>query len=514
MSAEQTALYGGIIAVVVTGFLIMLTCLICKFCLNSNTSQRLAGLIAKASKANDGGPKTYNKNIVSQESDLMLRMQRGDYVGYDAVERGITITQLPVSVSKEGLQYSQQNNSLSRSDSSEDNLDMTVLKSSYPVVPKARSKSHSDRPNGYTFHTSYTIYEESSDISGNESGAWSACSQHSSELQPEMRDSQVSSESTSSRSESCKSLDDSLALLHLCSSDAELGQVEYSLQYHRDEKQLVLHIIQARELDIDFGVNSSLPDTFIKTFASDCNDHDPKKQTKICKTTANPVFNERFIFCVEDSELATASITLQVFTRDHYARQKLVGEICAELHPLLITDAYRTWSNILDYDHQPASSCADVKVSLMLDTSLDTVNIRLLELRSLKLQTSPLYKSKVLYMNITLVSHEEEAIKRKTKTFPVKNGTSQLQLPDQSLVFHSSCQGLQTSKLLIELCEELPDKSQHTIGYTILGSGTSDTECGHWLLMNNPNIEQPVTMWHCIHLIPVQAKPGPPFTLR
>ena len=59
---------------------------------------------------------------------------------------------------------------------------------------------------------------------------------------------------------------------------------------------------------------------------------------------------------MDDCNLSSASIVLQVFTRDHYARQKLVGEVCADLSPLLITDIYRTWSSILDYDHQVSLS--------------------------------------------------------------------------------------------------------------------------------------------------------------
>ena len=73
---------------------------------------------------------------------------------------------------------------------------------------------------------------------------------------------------------------------------------------------------------------------------------------QICKGTSNPVFKETFLFRINNNELHAASITLQVFTRDHYARQKLVGEICVELSPMLYSDSYRTWSNVIDYDHQ------------------------------------------------------------------------------------------------------------------------------------------------------------------
>ena len=49
-------------------------------------------------------------------------------------------------------------------------------------------------------------------------------------------------------------------------------------------------------------------------------------------------------------------ITLQVLSRDHYARQRLIGEIDVPLSQLKNVDVYRTWSNILDYDHQVLNS--------------------------------------------------------------------------------------------------------------------------------------------------------------
>lgn len=58
------------------------------------------------------------------------------------------------------------------------------------------------------------------------------------------------------------------------------------------------------------------------------------------------------MFRVHYNELSTAFVTMQVFSRDQYARQKLVGEINVVLDILAVTRNYRTWSNVLDYDHQ------------------------------------------------------------------------------------------------------------------------------------------------------------------
>lgn len=113
----------------------------------------------------------------------MLKTQQGDYVGYDALEKDITISKLPLSVSKEGLSYKEEatNENEPRKETTadtEDNLDLSMLKSTSHVVNhRHRNNIH----NGHTFHNSYTIYEEGSDVSGNESGARSVKSCPSSE---------------------------------------------------------------------------------------------------------------------------------------------------------------------------------------------------------------------------------------------------------------------------------------------------------------------------------------------
>lgn len=122
----------------------------------------------------------------------MLKMQQGGYVGYDTLERDINIAKLPDFISKSGrLAHHLQDNepvcydsvsslearSFTGSDkdtSCDELLDMSSLKevvkrngvSSSKTTPK--SPKHRSRHASHSFHNSYTIYEETSDLSGNE----------------------------------------------------------------------------------------------------------------------------------------------------------------------------------------------------------------------------------------------------------------------------------------------------------------------------------------------------------
>ena len=106
------------------------------------------------------------------------------------------------------------------------------------------------------------------------------------------------------RSASSGSLESAAQLLEQREGSRGLGQIEYSLQYHRyilslavcwmhgiiaewftpnrDSEQLVLHIIQARDLVLPSSpMNGDRLDCFIKAYSSNCNEQQPKKQTKV-----------------------------------------------------------------------------------------------------------------------------------------------------------------------------------------------------------------------------------------
>lgn len=116
-------------------------------------------------------------------------MQQKDYIGYDSVERNVTIARLPVSVSKDGLSYTEETPGIAKDEdaATTDNLDLTMLKSAHSTNHKARTMCHGSSRHSSTFHNSYTIYEETSDFSGNESSAQiSTCSKPSSDSRDEL----------------------------------------------------------------------------------------------------------------------------------------------------------------------------------------------------------------------------------------------------------------------------------------------------------------------------------------
>ncbi|KAF6030310.1 Syt12 [Bugula neritina] len=552
--SEKAVLYGTVVGLGLLGVTLFAACIVCKICISSKKARHWSGLdkvISRRENSQHEDDPCDNKKHLSKESDLMLKMQKGEYVGYDTLERDISIPklpdfsyyptigdQLPVvspqkaerkeeatpsssdsigSHSERILTTSTESKSLEVThDTPESTVDMNDLKSSVcnrhgqktPINGYHRERSHS-------FHNSYTIYEESSDQSGTDSlpRSLTQIDNHSdSETRSHSSVDESASETSGSSSSTLLSqeLASSQELLSQHLSGSSLGQVEYSLQYHRELGQLVLTILQAQHLDLPVDGSGKLPDTYIKAFSSSCHDLDPKKQTKVCKATANPTFKENFIFRITEKDFLSAFITLQIFSRNHYARQTLVGEIVVRLHPLCDADTYRTWSNILDYDHQPSRSCGEINVSLQYCALSEELSVHLTELKSLKLEYSPVYPKKALFLTVTHFSElNQPKLKKRTCSHLAAVGSKFLSLEGKSLQFTQiPLSVIKGSQLLIELCEEYPDKSHGTLGYAILGAGTTDTEYAHWLMLvtKATNTDQSsISMWHDLHIIPRKA---------
>lgn len=134
------------------------------------------------------------QKLVSDESQFMLKMHQGNYVGYDALENDIHVTKLPLMLNS--MERNTKSAALDLSASSpvtlanlestfpngkdytlaQDSIDITALKegpNTEDTVQLRNKPQAISRPRKpiHSFHNSFTIYEERSDeLSGAESG--------------------------------------------------------------------------------------------------------------------------------------------------------------------------------------------------------------------------------------------------------------------------------------------------------------------------------------------------------
>ena len=68
------------------------------------------------------------------------------------------------------------------------------------------------------------------------------------------------------------------------------------------------------------------------------------------KASCDPVYKERFLFCVEPHLVTTRTLQLQVFAVDKYARQKVIGEAEVRVSDLDLNMPIKVWFNLRDID--------------------------------------------------------------------------------------------------------------------------------------------------------------------
>ncbi|KAI0208750.1 hypothetical protein LSAT2_006546 [Lamellibrachia satsuma] len=181
------------------------------------------------------------------------------------------------------------------------------------------------------------------------------------------------------RAMSCDSMASDSSILDVEPEAPKIGQLEFGLEYDREVSELVVSVIQARDLEAS-EVTGSL-DSYVKVSLTP--HRDGKVQTKVQRDTTNPVYHERFLFGVEPDELPVKTLLLQVYSSDKYARHKLLGETDLKLGDIEIRHPLRIWMNLRDMDERP-SDYGNIMFSLSYLPTAERLTAVLVKVRNVK----------------------------------------------------------------------------------------------------------------------------------
>lgn len=266
----------------------------------------------------------------------------------------------------------------------------------------------------------------------------------------------------------------------------EAPQLEYGLEYDRDSSLLIVSVIQARNLEDDLPSMSS--DTFVKISCSgSC---DPKKQTKACRGLANPRFAERHLFSLHQNDLTKSSVTLEVLTRDKYARQRLLGHVTTDLSTLELGVPVKIWSYLQDIDQEPPPSFAEVLLSLTYRPHVETVTIVAARIDNVRWMTSSKCMTGDIFLAISLV----DGSARETKKTRVKRCSTQAVF-NEAAVFKMPTSSIPTAHVDIEAKQLHADGSYSLLGACRLSARATDSELAHWNGAMGGGRKLP-PMWH------------------
>ncbi|XP_014775501.1 synaptotagmin-12 [Octopus bimaculoides] len=286
------------------------------------------------------------------------------------------------------------------------------------------------------------------------------------------------------RAESCESVASDCSVFDMQPDMPKIGQLEFAIEYDREVAELVLSIIQAKDLEPNQFTGSL--DTYIRVMM--LGDRTTKFSTKVQKNTTDPVYKERFLFNVESTHLESKIIQFQVFSVDKYARHKVIGESEIKMGDIDLRVPIKMWLNLRDLDERHAEF-GDILFSLSYLPTAERLTIVIVKARNLKWMTSkdigdPFVKVYLL-QNGKKINKKRTTVKR-SETNPIFN---------EAMIFSVPASALSTVQLRITVAEVMSDNRTPSLGHVIVGNSTSGTELSHWNQMMT-SLRKPVAMWH------------------
>ncbi|XP_074640092.1 synaptotagmin-12-like [Tubulanus polymorphus] len=285
------------------------------------------------------------------------------------------------------------------------------------------------------------------------------------------------------RAVSCDSLASDTSVMELQPDISPIGQLEIGLEYDREVSELVVSIIQAK--DLQQNEYTGPIDSYVRVILQP---NETKGHTKIQKKTSNPLYKERFLFNVDSLELDRKTVAFQVFSCDKYARHKVIGETEIRMCDLDLYQPIRIWMSLRDIDEKPAE-LGELMFSLSYLPTAERLTVVVVKGRNFKwTEMKRCGDSMVkvfLLQNGRKISKKRTSLKR-DEANPVFN---------EAMIFSVPPNALQTVQLRFTIAEQIPDGRTPSVGHVIVGASTAGTELSHWNQMMT-SLRKPVSMWH------------------
>ncbi|BFZ09570.1 hypothetical protein BsWGS_12609 [Bradybaena similaris] len=286
------------------------------------------------------------------------------------------------------------------------------------------------------------------------------------------------------RAESCDSVASDSSVLDMQPDMPKIGQIEFALEYDREASELIVCVLQCRDLTPNPYTGSL--DTFVKGMLLPGDGQ--TFQTKTIKNTTDPVFKERFLFAVDVEHLQGKSLQLQVFAVDKYARQKVIGEADVRVGDIDLNMPIKMWFNLRDIDEKPTEH-GDILFSLSYLPTAERLTIVIVKARSLRWRHGK--DSGDPFVKVYLLQNGKKISKKKTS---VKKGEKN-PIFNEAMIFSVPATALPTVQLRITVAEFQSENKTPSLGHVIVGANTSGTESTHWNQMMT-SLRKPVAMWH------------------
>ncbi|XP_008279956.1 synaptotagmin VIII isoform X1 [Stegastes partitus] len=271
------------------------------------------------------------------------------------------------------------------------------------------------------------------------------------------------------------------------STKKQRGKLLYSLDYNAALSELTVGIKQASSLKaMDIGGSS---DPYVKVYI--CPDKSKTYETKVFRSTLNPVYNEQFTFQLSKSTLLKSVVVMKVFDFNRFSKHEIIGELRLQLCNVDWNHVIEEWQDLAEPAKFEEENLGEICFSLRYVPTASKLTVVILEAKNLKGMDvggcSDPYVKVQLALDKRKWKKRKTSIKRKTLN-PYYN---------ESFTFDVTFEQIQRVNLVISVWDHDDISRNDALGKIFLGCDATGNQLRHWAdMLSNPR--RPVAQWHSL----------------
>ncbi|GIY32277.1 synaptotagmin-12 [Caerostris extrusa] len=285
---------------------------------------------------------------------------------------------------------------------------------------------------------------------------------------------------TLKRAISCDSImSNSSVAAEALESPLHCGEIEVGLEYDTESEDLIVIINRAR--DLVGPIPNSVVDSFIKVSLL--------PDRSVMQT------RERFLFGVDEVDIAQRSLLCTVFTSDK-CTTSILGECEVKLSDVDLSHPYMGWFPIVDSNQGPAE-LGDIMFSLSYLPTAERLTVVIVKGRNLRWDKSANSTEFNPFVKVYLLQNGNKFAKKKTS---VKKNERDPNF-NEAMIFSVPSNALQNMQLRITVADSQSSGKCPTVGHVFVGPYCKGKSLSHWNQMMS-SLRKPVAMWHPLRKIP------------